>query len=238
MTGKLYGIGVSVGDPELMTLKAARIIGECDVIAIPKEDRETCVAWRAAAKIVKEIEHKQTLYIPFPMTKDREELKKAHEAGAEMIEEELKKGRNVAFLTIGDPCVYATYMYVHKLVGAAGFETEIVNGITSFCAVSAAMNMPLCEENQELHIIPSSYGIEKALEYPGVKVLMKSASKLPQVVSAIEKRAEITSIEVCMIENCGMDDERIYENLEAIKAKDMKEISYYTTVIVKEKKDD
>ena len=70
----------------------------------------------------------------------------------------------MAFLTLGDPTVYSTYLYVHKRVEAAGYETEIVSGITSFCAVAARLNMGLVEKAEPLHVIPASYQIEEAPE--------------------------------------------------------------------------
>ncbi len=238
MTGKLYGIGVSIGDPELLTVKAVRILEEADVIAIPKEEKENCLAWKNTIALIPQLSDKDTLYVPMPMTKDRDLLEQSHTHGAELIKEQLKKGNDVAFLTIGDPCVYATYMYVHKKVSEAGFDTQIINGVTSFCAAAAAMNMALCEEEQELHIIPSSYGVEKALDYPGVKVLMKSGSHLPDVIRALQTKVKENSLEVYMAENCGMKDEKLYKSLEEISVKDMNELSYYTTIIVKEKKYD
>lgn len=238
MTGKLYGVGVSVGDPELLTLKAIRVIKECDIIAIPKEKKEECIAWQIVEKVIDGIDEKPILPIHMPMTKDKTLLEESHMEGARLIAEQLQQGKNIAFLTIGDPCVYATYMYVHKIIAKRSFETEIISGVTSFCAAAAAINIPLCEEDQELHIIPSSYGIENALDYKGVKVIMKGASKLPQIVQEINKKSQNTPIDVYMVENCGMKDQKVYGSLEQILQKDMKQISYYTTMIIKEKKDD
>lgn len=238
MAGKLYGIGVSIGDPELLTVKAVRIIEESHVIAIPNENRENCLAWKNTIALIPQLSDKDTLYVPMPMTKDKDLLEQSHTYGAELIKEQLKKGNDVAFLTIGDPCVYATYMYVHKKVEEDGFDTEIINGVNSFCAAAAAMNIALCEEEQELHIIPASYGVEKALDYPGVKVLMKSGSHLPDVIRNLQTRAKEHPIEAYMAENCGMKDEKLYKSFEEISAKDMNELSYYTTIIVKEKKYD
>lgn len=83
-------------------------------------------------------------------------------------------GQKVVFLTLGDPTVYSTYLYVHKRVAQMGYDTEIVSGITSFCAVSARFNQGLVEKAQQLHVIPASYQIEEALKLPGTKVLMKN----------------------------------------------------------------
>ena len=238
MKGKLYGVGVSIGEPELMTFKAANIIKSCEVIAVPAIDREKSVAWKSAKKLIGEIDKKPTLCIEMPMTKDRKVLDEYHKKAAGTIEGELEKGRSVAFLTIGDPCVYATYMYVHRIVENDGFEAHITNGITSFCAAAARVDISLCEEDEQLHIIPASYGVEEALKYPGTKVFMKSGTGLLETVGAIEKSAKEDNAQVYMVENCGMENEKIYIGMESIKQKDMNDISYFTTIIVKENKHD
>ena len=139
MEGILYGVGVGPGDPELMTLQAVRVIRECDLILAPgKEPRET-VAWQIAAGAVPELEEKEAVGIHMPMTKDPDTLKKAHGEAAERIIQELAKGRRAAFLTLGDPCIYSTYLYVHKKVRSAGCRAEIISGIPSFIAASAAV---------------------------------------------------------------------------------------------------
>lgn len=238
MRGKLYGVGVSIGEPELMTFKAANIIKSCEVIAVPGIDREKSAAWKSAGKLIDEIEKKPTLCIEMPMTKDRKVLDEYHVKAAKIIEEELEKGRNAAFLTIGDPCVYATYMYIHRIVERDGFEANIVNGITSFCAAAARADISLCEEDEQLHIIPASYGVEEALKYPGTRVFMKSGAGLLETIKAIEKAVEEKADEVYMVENCGMENEKLYIGMDSIKKKDMKNISYFTTIIVKENKHD
>lgn len=87
----------------------------------------------------------------------------------------LIEGKDVAFLTLGDPGVYSTNTYVHKKIMNRGFETEIVPGITSFCAAAASLNIPLCEAGETLHIIPASYDdLENNLSLKGPKVLMKA----------------------------------------------------------------
>ena len=138
MKGTLYGIGVGPGDPELLTLKALRLIKEADVIALPGEEPKETVAYKIVEGAYKEISEKVLLPVHMPMTKDPELLEKYHDEGAVLIKKELDKGKNVAFLTLGDPTVYSTYIYVHKRIKEMGYPTEIVSGITSFCAVSQA----------------------------------------------------------------------------------------------------
>ena len=226
MNVKLYGVGVGPGDPELLTLKAVRIINESQVIVVPGEMVEESIAYKIAVSNIVNPKEKEFIAVSMPMTKDKNLLEKKHKKAALEIIEFLKQGKNVAFLTLGDPTVYSTYIYVHKIVNDMGYETEIISGITSFCAVSAVLNQGLVEKNEVLHVIPSSYNIEDSIKLPGTKVLMKAGKKLPQVKEKI--RALNSSI--MMVENCGMDTQKIYRNIDEIN----EEAGYYSLIIVKE----
>lgn len=227
MVGKLYGLGVGPGDPELLTLKALRRIKESEIIAVPGKKKEESVAYKIARQAYPQIENKQVLPIDFPMTKDSQRLEESHQLGASQIAEKLREGKSVAFLTLGDPTVYATYLYVHKRILDMGFEAEIVSGITSFCAVAARLNIGLVEKAEPLHVIPASYQIEEALKLPGTKVLMKAGKKIGQVREELLRRGET----VVMIENCGMEGEQIYRSAQEIPD----DAGYYSLIIAKEK---
>lgn len=227
MKGKLYGIGVGPGDPELLTLKAVRIIKECDVIALPGKEKEKTVAYKIVKPSVPEIEEKQFLNIEMPMTKDADILEKSHKAGTEKIIEYLNEGKRIAFLTLGDPCVYSTYIYIHQRVKEAGYETEIISGIPSFCAASAKLGIGLAEKAEMIHIIPASYQIEEALTLEGTKILMKAGRKMDAVKTLLKKNDG----QVLMVENCGMENEKVYSKAEEIPA----DASYYSLIVVKNK---
>ena len=226
MFGKLYGVGVGPGDPELLTIKAVKIINEADVIAVPGEQKESSVAYKIAKHAVSEIDRKEIISIYMPMTKDAKLLEESHNKGADLIISYLKEGKNVAFLTLGDPTIYSTYIYLHKLICEKGYETEIISGIPSFCAVAAKLNKGLVEKKEQLHVIPSSYDIKDAMKLPGTKVLMKAGKKLNMVLEHLKE----LDCNGSMVENCGMDNERVYENLDEIKDG----AGYYSLIIVKE----
>lgn len=230
MNGTLYGVGVGPGDPRLMTYLAVDTIKRCPVIAVPADGKEKAVAYRIASGIVKNLDQKECLALTTPMTKNRAVLDKAYQTAAERIIEKLKQGLDVACLTLGDPTIYSTYIYIHRLVKASGYATQIINGIPSFCAVSAKLENSLVDRSEQLHVIPSTYGVEDALTLPGTKVLMKTASKMP-LVKEILKRSSITC---AMIENCGMPDEHIYHSIDEIPD----QASYYSIIVVKEKDHD
>lgn len=224
--GILYGVGVGPGDPELMTYKAIKIIEKCEVIAVPNVNREKSVSYRIAAGIVQDMDKKICINLGTPMTKDKKVLNAAYENAASKIADYLEEGKSVAYLTLGDPCVYSTYIYIDRKVGSLGYESCIINGIPSFCAAASKMNESLADRNEQIHIIPSSYDIEQALKFPGTKVLMKAGKKLPDV-KAILKKNGIT--DCYMIENCGMPDEKIYSGPDEIPDN----AGYYSIIIIR-----
>ncbi|MDF2511640.1 MAG: precorrin-2 C20-methyltransferase/cobalt-factor C20-methyltransferase [Herbinix sp.] len=181
MTGKLYGIGVGPGDPELLTLKAVRLMSECDIIALPNKSKETCVAYEIAKGAYPEIETKECLFLEYPMTKDKLILAESRKRNEEQVVEKLDEGKVVVFLTLGDPTIYSTYMYLDKTLRAKGYEAEIVSGIPSFCAIGAALGISLGEAEDEIHIIPATYGLTESMELPGTKILMKAGTKLKEI---------------------------------------------------------
>lgn len=229
MKGKLYSVGVGPGDPELMTLKAVRLIRECDVLAIPQGDSDVLVAKNIVEGIV-DLSEKEQLIVYMPMVKDHDVIFKAHQKGADDIIRYLDQGKNVVFITLGCPTVYATCIYVHKLVLKAGYEALLVPGVTSFCAVAAKLNVSLCEKAEPLTILPGSYKeSSRFLDMPGNKILMKSASEIGRVRDELTGRGLLKHAR--MIENCGLPGEKIYDDLTKVDDKS----SYFSIILVKEK---
>lgn len=228
MKGTLYGVGVGPGDPELMTLKAVRLIRENMIIAVPGADPKETVAYKIAVQAVPELAEKELLPIYMPMTHDPEELERNHAKGAKSLEEVLDQGKNIVFLTLGDPCVYSTFSYLQKRVEKDGYHTELVSGITSFCAAAARLNIPLSEWNEQLHVVPAVHRLDSTLNESGNYILMKSGKKMNQVKEILAQSGR----DVLMVENCGMENEHIYRSVEEIPD----DAGYYSLIIAKEVK--
>ena len=232
MRGKLYSVGIGPGDPELMTLKSVRLLKECDVVALPLGDNGIMTA-KAIVNQVVNLDEKEQINIYMPMTKDMAAMDKAHREGADAIEKLLDEGKNVVFITLGCPTVYATYIYVHKLVLKDGYDAELVAGVTSICAVAARLNTSLCERAEPLIVLPGSYKeSSKFLDGPGNKVLMKSASEIGRVRDELRERGLIKNSG--MVERCGLPGEKVYFDLEEIDPAS----SYFSVILVKEKEFD
>lgn len=228
--GILYGIGVGPGEPELMTLKALRIIRSCDVIVLPAASKEACYAYKIAYEVCPEIEEKILLCMPFPMIQDEEELELAHEKNYHEIEDYLCEGKNVGMLTIGDPSVYSTYLYMHHRAVKAGFQSVMISGVPSFCASACRLGISLGEKNEEIHIIPASYSIEEALKYSGTCIYMKSGRHLKELLAGLREQQEKgRRLRAYGVANCGMENEQVYQGLDELERAE----GYLVTVIVK-----
>lgn len=228
MRGTLYGVSVGPGDPELLTLKAVKIMKSCQVLATPKTAGEKTLALDIAAGAV-DLKDKEILALDFPMTRDHAALQASHMAAADAIEAHLEAGQDVAMLNLGDVSVYSTFAYVKKLLEADGYPVVMIPGVTSFCAVAAALGESLTTMHQPVHIFPASSGpTDEALKLPGTKVLMKTGRSMPEVRAAIEKAG--LKDKTGLVQNCGLPNEQICHNLD--DASD--DISYFTTIIVKE----
>lgn len=223
--GTLTGVGVGPGDPELMTLKAVRIIRESDVIAVPGKTAEDSFAYRIAVQAVPELQEKKAYAFDWPMTRNMDILNRVYRNAADCLERELDEGKNVAFLVIGDVSIYATFQYVEKIVKEDGYDAAMVSGIPSFVAAAAALDIPLAEREEQIHVIPGTSGLEAALKESGTKILMKAGSRLPEVVRAAKAQGSIAY----MAERCGLPGEKLYHSSEALP----EEADYLSVLIVK-----
>jgi len=209
-----------------MTLKAVRLIRENEYIAAPGADVRQTAAYKIAVQAVPELAGKCLLPIYMPMTHDARQLEENHREGAKKLMQILDKGSNVVFLTLGDPTIYSTFSYLQKRVAAEGYRTELVSGITSFCAAAARMNISLSEWNEPLHIIPAVHDMEERLDKKGNYILMKSGKKISRVKEILQKSKR----DVFMVENCGMENEKIFFGADEIPDN----AGYYSLIIAKE----
>ncbi len=228
MSGILYGIGIGPGDAELITIKAIKTIKQCDIIAIPRSGEGERIALNITRAAVPDIDEKTIIELHMPMTRDRKHLRECHEKAAEIIIGHLDNGEDVAFLTLGDPTIYSTYIYVHKIVKEKGYDPVIISGVPSFCAVAAALSDSLTEASQPLHIIPGSYAtMEPNLNLEGTKVLMKTGRSFLNVKAILKKKNLLSKTQ--MVQNCGMPNEKIYYNLENTDD----DAGYFSILVVK-----
>jgi precorrin-2/cobalt-factor-2 C20-methyltransferase len=146
------------GDPELVTLKALRVLARVPVICAPytRQEGESIAGEIVAAVLPREaLDGKEFLTLHFPMTRDDSLLEPAWEEAARQVVARLEAGKDVAFVTLGDPCFYSTYPYLERAVRALSpaVQTEVVPGITAFSACAAAGGMAV-QGNERLVVVP------------------------------------------------------------------------------------
>ena len=237
--GTFYGIGVGPGDPELITVKALKIIKSCPVIAAPRTGNGDMVAldivWRTgilseSAEIAEEFD-KKILAMDFTMDKDPAKRKENYRKNAEAAASYLDNGQDVAMVTLGDVSLYSTVHYIANELSPRGYEIVMIPGVPSFSAAAASLGIPLAEMDAPVHIIPSvRNNSDDYLDLPGTKVLMKAGRHLHRTLDELDRRGllDVTSLAV----NCGMDDEILIKKLgddEPLPDK----TGYFTTVIVR-----
>jgi len=228
--GKLYGIGVGPGDPELLTLKGVRLINEADVIFTAASSKNS---YSLAVEIAKPHISKLTriISLSFPMTKDEEVTRAAWNENALEIANVLKKGLTAAFLTLGDPTTYSTFGYILKSLENVMPEADIetVPGITSFHAAAARLNRTLVEAEESLLITSGAYGgdhLRKCTDSIQNIVMMKAYKNTRDINQAL-KDAGFYKDSVA-ISKCGRKGEEIIKNLDELETR---EPDYWTLIL-------
>lgn len=227
--GVLYGVGVGPGDPELLTMKAVRVLRRCPVIAAPQTKSGETLALDIVRRALP-LEGKTILPLYFSMERDKALIRAAHEKAADAIQARLDGGEDVAMLNLGDVSIYATWGYIMELIRERGYETAMIPGIPSFCAAASRLGSTLVSWGSPLHVIPVGKGpLAPQLEQPGAKVLMKAGSRLAELAEALERTGQLER--AVLVENCGLPGERVCADLSECP----EDVGYFATVIVKEK---
>jgi precorrin-2/cobalt-factor-2 C20-methyltransferase len=242
MSGRLSVIGIGPGDPELLTLKAVRVIKESPVICVPKGRAEGVSLALSIVEKAVDLSGKEVIEAHFPMRKTRgkgmarhaptEELDEKWNEAVEAITVKLKKGDDVAFLTLGDPAIYSTFFYLYDKLLAVMPELniEIVPGISSINASASRMNMSLGLGNDKIAVLPANYmgNLKAILETFDTVVLMK-VNKVFNEIMELLSGMDLVENAKC-ISRVGMKDETMFENIRDIK---QEELNYFSIVIVK-----
>ena len=224
-TGKLYGVGVGPGDPELLTRKAERIIRASAVLAVPDKG----AGEKTALNIIGPLAHgKERLDCSTPMVRDQSVLDGAYDRAADAICEKLDQGKDVAFITLGDPTVYSTYLYLHKKVVARGYDAQIIPGVPSFCAVAAKLNMALCEKSERLLIVPASHkDVSDCLDLDANLVFMKAGKEIGALKTTLADHGLLDR--ASLVANCGMEGELVCPRFAELEEGS----GYFSVVLVK-----
>ena len=232
-TGTFYGIGVGPGDPDLITLKAVKILGRVDIVyAAASTKNSHSLAVNIAERHIPD--RTVVRMLRFPMTRDKDETSKAWHSHARTILEDIRAGKNVAFLTLGDSMTYSTFGYLMKHVQKIAPDTEIqtVPGITSYQAAAASLNTPLVEGEESLMVVSGATGGNRLRELAGKPenvVFMKAYRNVGDIKDALDEVGAYPSS--VGIKNCSHPDEEIIPDVEKLRDRLP---DYWTLIIAKQ----
>ncbi|MFM2481429.1 precorrin-2 C(20)-methyltransferase [Celerinatantimonas sp. YJH-8] len=230
--GSLYALGVGPGDPELLTLKALRILTQVDVIAVPEKTQgsQSSFAWSiAAAALAEQPISGRVEFLYFPMTHHSEANQRAWDDAAATVAGWLRQGLSVAFLTEGDPSVFSTWGYLHAelhLIEPA-INATIVPGVSSINAVAAQTQIPLGDGQERFCVVPALYGLEhleSLMKAFDTIVLMKAGRSVP----ALRERLQRLGLEhaATLVCHASCQAQQIYHDL----AQAPQQLPYFSTI--------
>jgi precorrin-2/cobalt-factor-2 C20-methyltransferase len=217
----VYAVGVGPGDPELLTRKAERILRSVDVILAPVSNPiETSVALETIREFIDE-NRQEIIVHQFPMTADRSRLIPAWQEAASMIAAHAEAGRSVAFITIGDPLFYSTFIYLLRILRETWPQIliEIVPGISSINAAASEAALPLVEGDEKMVVIPATAGIEQirtALATYETVVLLKVKPLFSEIIELLRTTGREQS--TVFVERVGTPRQKVLTDFSQIAA--------------------
>ncbi|MFC5649259.1 precorrin-2 C(20)-methyltransferase [Paenibacillus solisilvae] len=232
-TGTLYGIGVGPGDPELITIKAFRLMKECPVIAYPKKRMGGKSYALEIVELYVNPAEKEMLGLIFPMTKDPAVLGKEWNKTADLCWEQLKEGKDIAFVTEGDPNLYSTFIHMSRLMNELHPEVPIrtVPGISSVLGAAAQLGITLADGDEQVAIIPATddrTAMKKAIEEHDTVIFIKVAKVIDMMIDLLEELG-LTS-KASVVTKATSPYETIWRDIRVLKGY---ELEYLTLMAVR-----
>ncbi len=231
-SGRLFGVGVGPGDPELLTLKAQRVLQQVPIVCVPQSETSQ---ESYALNIVREFldqAKQEILRISFP-TDDAEGAAGVWRNAAETMAERLHTGQDVAFITEGDPMLYSTFSYVLESIRSEHPEipVEIIPGVSSVMAAAARASVPLVTHGQRLAILPAVYGIDdlrEAISNYDTIVLMKVNRVLLDALVNLERLG--LAGKGIYVRRATTEQEQVVSDLSQLSAEDL---DYFSLLIIR-----
>ncbi len=189
----LIGIGVGPGDPDLLTVKAVKAIHNADIIMCPasKEDRPS-IALSVVSSLIDKSKNQEIVKLIFPMTKDKDVLDATWKKNAKIMAEKVLSGKNVVYLTVGDPYLYSTWIYMYKDLkeNYPDMEISVIPGIVSIFTFASKVGISIAEGAEKVAIIPSCYDLSSVKEiakHSETMVFLKDGRYFDQVIDVLKE---------------------------------------------------
>jgi precorrin-2/cobalt-factor-2 C20-methyltransferase len=221
-------VGLGPGDPELLTLKGLKVLQNSDYIFVPQSDQKgRSIARNIVSQYVSD--DKIRLY-HIPMTNNAQELREIYSKLAEEIENYVKNGKIVSYVTIGDPTIYSTANYLKERFHERNITVSLIPAVSSCNAISCACGVSLCEKTENFGVYETPKDAQTVISHikeHSTVVFMKVNKKLATLLEAVKKTAPHQAF---LVKRIGLEDEEIYDLL---KETPPPEAAYLSTVIIR-----
>ena len=230
--GRLYGVGVGPGDPELVTLKAQRVLQSVPLVCVPQADASADSFALSIARSFIDTDRQEILRFPFS-TDDADAAADVWETAAATLAARLQQGQDAAFITEGDPMLFSTFSYVLESIKTNYPEiaVEIIPGVSSVMAAAARASVPLVTHGQRLAILPAVYGIDdlrEAIANYDTIVLMKVNRVLLDALANLESLG--LAGKGIYVRRATTDREQVVQDLRQLTEEDL---DYFSLLIIK-----
>jgi precorrin-2/cobalt-factor-2 C20-methyltransferase len=235
---KLFCVGCGPGDPELLTIRALNLITEADVIFVPtsKLDKPS-IALSIVAKYIKETT--KIINLVFPMVKDKDALKDYWKKNTLEISQMVRAGKKTLYLTVGDPSLYSTWIYIHRELkkNHKDIEIEIIPGITSIFAFAAESKLSLVEGNEHLSIVPACYDLNKVkntVKASDTIVFLKDGRYFDNVIEMLSDSGFGEETQIAIAQDVSTKENILeIKHLKDLRGKKQPSQKYFSIMVVK-----
>lgn len=242
MTMKLSCIGCGPGDPELLTIKAVGLIKNAEVVFAPtSKEGKPSIALSIVKKYINS--SAKMVNLIFPMLKEKEVLKNYWKENAERIANEVRAGKRVIYLTVGDPSIYSTWIYIYKELRRdhKDIEIDIVPGITSIFAFAAEAKIALVEGDETLAIVPACYDMDRVRRTSNVcdtVIFLKDGKYFDDVIDMLSDAGFVEDSIVAIAQDVAIEGEIMkMSRLADLRGRRGSTEKYFSIMVAKKKSD-
>jgi precorrin-2/cobalt-factor-2 C20-methyltransferase len=236
---ELVCVGCGPGDPELLTVKAVKAIHNADVIMCPtSKEGKTSIAYSIISSVIDNSKKPNVVNLVFPMVKDKQVLENTWEKNAQTIAAAIKSGKNVVYLTVGDPSLYSTWIYLQRELRSKHPEIKItvIPGIVSMFAFASKVGISIAEGDETVAVIPACYDLSRVKETAkncDTMIFLKDGRYFDQVIALLKEAGFSDNSLFAIAQDVGTDEEIVKKLTLGEVTKDTLTSKYFSIMVVK-----
>ncbi len=236
---ELIAVGCGPGDPDLLTVKAVKAIQNADIIMCPtSKEGKPSIALSAISSILDKTKNQEIVNLVFPMTKDKKTLESTWEKNSKILAEGVLAGKNVVYITIGDPYLYSTWIYLHREISKNYPEIKItvIPGIVSMFTFASKVGISLAEGAEKFSVIPSCYDLSQVKEIAknsDTMVFLKDGRYFDQVIELLKESGFSDDSIVAIGQDLDTENEIVKKLTLGEVTKDTLTSKYFSILVVK-----